>query len=216
MQPDIDEAMRYLGVRCDPENAVRATMHVLADELSSRIAPRFVWRMLPLERDADGLRLGGLPLPGHSAGKMLQDCNRCAILLCTLGADFDGWLRRLQARDMARAVMLDALGSAYVETACDAAEAEIAARFPDMYLTDRFSPGYGDLPMALQPALLEAAGAARIGLTVTPSLLMNPLKSVSALIGLADRPQQARIRGCAHCAMNQTCKLRKAGTSCHV
>jgi len=83
-----------------------------------------------------------------------------------------------------------------------------------MYLTDRFSPGYGDLPLEVQPALLEAAQAHRIGVTAAPSLMMIPQKSVSALIGLSDRPQMARIRGCAFCRMNQTCTLRKAGKSC--
>ena len=30
---------------------------------------------------------------------------------------------------------------------------------------------------------------------------MNPSKSVTAIIGLSDWPQMARIRGCAYCSM---------------
>lgn len=215
MRPDVDEAMRYLGVRDDPGNAIRPQMTALAEEFSSRIIPRYLWCVLPLVH-GEGISLGGLPLPGQTARRMLADCRSCCLLVCTLGADFDVWLRRLQARDMAKAVMLDALGSAYVEAACDAAEQELAARFPESYLTDRFSPGYGDLPLTLQPALAALAEARRVGVTVTDSLLMNPQKSVTALIGLADRPQMARIRGCAHCAMNKTCTIRKAGKSCDI
>ena len=62
--------------------------------------------------------------------------------------------------------------------------------------------------------LLEQANARRIGVACTDTLLMTPQKTVSALIGLADKPQPARIRGCAHCSMNRTCTLRKAGTTC--
>lgn len=215
MQPDIDEAMRYLGVRSDPDGAVRRQLEALGGELHARINPRYMWQALPLDRTG-GLKLGSIPLPGQSAATMLADCRQCVLLVCTLGADFDLWLRRLQARDMAQAVMLDALGSAYAEAACDRATAEIAARFPGMHLTDRFSPGYGDLPLEVQPTLLDCAGAMRIGVTVTPSLLMLPQKSVTALIGLADTPQRARIRGCAHCGMNQTCNLRKAGKACGI
>jgi hypothetical protein len=40
-----------------------------------------------------------------------------------------------------------------------------------------------------------------LGLHVTDSLMLNPVKSVTAVIGIADRPQMARIRGCAYCAM---------------
>lgn len=215
MRPDIDEALRYLGIRRDPDGNTRAKMTALAAELCSRITPRYSWRTLSLAQ-GEPLLLDDIPLPGQSAATMLAECHQCVLLVCTLGAEFDAWLRRMQARDMAQAVMLDALGSAYVEAACDEATAEIAARFPAKHLTDRFSPGYGDLPLAIQPALLEAAGARRIGVAVTPSLLMTPQKSVTALIGLADTPQRARIRGCAHCSMNQTCTLRKAGKSCGI
>jgi len=181
------------------------------------ITPRWTWRMLPITHRENGLLLTGtsIVLPGRTAGRMLSDCARCAVLVCTLGAVFDAWLQREQSRNMPRAVMLDALGSAYVEAACDAAEQEIAARFPGQFLTDRFSPGYGDLPLDVQPLLLETTDAPRrLGVYATASHLMTPLKSVTALIGLADRPQMARIRGCTYCSMNQTCTLRKAGKAC--
>ena len=116
---------------------------------------------------------------------------------------------------MARAVMLDACGSAWVEAGCDQAEAEVAERFPDLYLTDRFSPGYGDLPLTLQNPICTALDARRhLGICVTESLLMNPSKSVTAVIGLSDRPQAARIRGCEYCSMRENCTLRKGGKTC--
>ncbi len=214
MRPDIDEALRYLGVRSDPNGTLHTQMAGMAEELCTRITPRSMWCVLPVTRENDMLSLGGIPLPGSSAARMLADCQQAAVLVCTLGAAFDLLLHRTQARDMTRAVMLDALGSAYVEAACHAAEQEIAARFPGMYLTDRFSPGYGDLPLEVQPRLLDAAQAQRIGVTAAPSLMMIPQKSVSALIGLADRPQMSRIRGCAFCQMKKTCTLRKAGNTC--
>ena len=86
---------------------------------------------------------------------------------------------------------------------------------PDSFLTDRFSPGYGDLPLSLQPEICSALDAARrLGLHVTEHFLLNPSKSVTAVIGLSDRPQMARIRGCGHCAMYETCALRKGGKRC--
>lgn len=216
MQRLIGEALRYLGVRRQPEEALLAQMTALAQEASARITPRRIWRVLPLQHAGGELLLGRLPLPGRSAAKMLADCRECALLVCTLGTEFDAFSRQLQARDMTRAVMLDALGSAAVEAACDEAEVEIAARLPGIYLTDRFSPGYGDLPLSLQPALLELAEARRVGVKCTSAMLMAPQKSVSALIGLADRPQQARIRGCDYCSMKAACILRKAGKTCNV
>ena len=113
------------------------------------------------------------------------------------------------------AVLLDGCGSAWVEAGCDAAEGEVSARLPGRFLTDRFSPGYGDLPLSLQPAICGALDTQRtLGLYVTDSCLLNPGKSVTAIVGVADRPQMARVRGCRYCSMNQTCQLRKGGKSC--
>ena len=207
MELNIDEALRYLGVKSDPDGVLHAQMIPLAAALQRGVRPRSTWVLTDK---------AALALPGHKAGKMLADCRQCAVLVCTLGAEFDLWVRREQMRDMARAAMLDALGSAYIEAACDAAEEAIRARLPGLYLTDRFSPGYGDLPLAVQPTLLTLAGGSRIGVTLTDTMLMVPQKSVTAIIGLADKPQMARIRGCAYCALNQSCEYRKAGTTCHV
>ena len=118
---------------------------------------------------------------------------------------------------MGGAVILDACGSAWVESGCDAAEREIAARFPGQYLTDRFSPGYGDLPLALQSAVLAALDAQRrLGIQLSGSFLMPPSKSVTAVIGVSDTPQPARVRGCGYCAMREKCDYRKGGTTCAV
>lgn len=219
MQVNVSEALRYLGVHSDPDGMLHAQMTALAQELSARCTPRWTWRLLDIDRSGSELTLSGtdIALPGRSAAKMLADCAQCAVLVCTLGTAFDAWIRAEQARDMRRAVMLDALGSAWVEAGCDAAEKEIAARFPGQHLTDRFSPGYGDLPLDIQPGLLASVDAARrLGVHTTESHLMIPQKSVSALIGVAGRPQMARIRGCAHCAMSKTCTLRKAGKACDI
>ena len=195
MRPDVSEALRYLGIP-NPTAELRRDAERMADQLSAEVQPRHICRVFELEHLSDRIRLpgAGVELTGSTARTMLARCDQAAVLACTLGARFDAKLLALQARDMAKAVIWDALGSAFVETGCDAAEQEIAGRFPDLYLTDRFSPGYGDLPLALQPVLCAALDAGRrLGVTVTPSLLMNPVKSVTAIIGLADTPQPGGV-----------------------
>jgi len=146
---------------------------------------------------------------------MLEQCDQVVLMACTLGTQFETLLRREQARDMSRAVILAACGSAWVEAGCDQVEQELAHCLPNRYRTDRFSPGYGDLPLSLQPKICAALDTQRrLGLYVTESYLMNPSKSVTAIIGLSDWPQMARIRGCAYCSMRETCKLRVGGKHC--
>lgn len=218
MQPDIDEILRYLRVRGEAGD-LRAQVERAAAELSRSIAPRWAYRVFPLERTPDGVTLvgGGVTLPGAMAGKMLAGCNEAALLCCTLGMAFEQRVRALERRDMGEAAILDACGSAWVERGCDMAAAELAARVAPRYLTDRFSPGYGDLPLSLQPQVLAALDAERrLGIHLSDSFLMTPGKSVTAVIGISDAPQPARVRGCGFCTMRENCEYRKGGMTCAV
>lgn len=217
MELNVEEALRYLGAGTQADEGLREQAARQAARLTGLVRPRYWYRVVSVVREADGISLpeAGLVLPGRTAALMLEECGQAALLACTLGTQFDSMLRTEQARDMAQAVILDACGSAWVEAGCDEAEEELRRRFPGKYLTDRFSPGYGDLPLSIQPELCRALDAQRrLGLCVTASLLLNPVKSVTAVVGLADRPQKRRIRGCAYCSMNKTCTLRKRGTTC--
>ncbi len=219
MKLDLDEALRYLGAGAGAPEDLRTQAAQAAGELEAALTPKYTYRVLELQRRENSFSMpqAGLALTGHTAGVMLAQCNRAVLLACTLGAGFDAMLRREQARDMARAVILDACGSALVEAGCDAAERELAERLPGLYLTDRFSPGYGDLPLELQPLICAALDTRRrLGLHVTDSLLLNPAKSVTAILGVSDRPQMARVRGCAHCSMRESCAIRKGGKRCGV
>ena len=214
--PLIEEALRYLGA-ADASETLRRQVAGEAETLSAQFRPRHVCKVCELDFQGEEIFLRGtaVVLKGGTALKMLAQCHRAALLACTLGARFDLALTAMQARDMARAVILDACGSALVEQGCDEAEKELSARFPGRYLTDRFSPGYGDLPLELQRDICAALDTPRrLGLHVTESLLLNPVKSVTAVIGLSDRPQMARIRGCAYCQMRERCTLRKGGKPC--
>ena len=220
MTINLEEALRYLGAGKDAPAELYREAAATAEMLMDMGEPRFVYRLFSLDSPPGKtgefcLRGTQLVLKGNTAAVMLSQCHAAALLLCTLGARFDAALRAAQARDMAKAVILDACGSAWVEAGCDAAESEIAARCPGQFLTDRFSPGYGDLPLSLQSGICTLLdGGRRLGVQVTQSCLMNPSKTVSAIIGIADRPQMARVRGCQFCQMRDRCAIRKGGKRC--
>lgn len=219
MNVNVPEILRYLGAGPSAPEELRRQAEETARMLSGRVTPRYVFRLYSLEHGPEGFLLpeAALVLPGQTAKTMLSGCRGAALLCCTLGAEFGAMLRAWQARDMAQAVILDACGSALVESGCDAAQEELAGLFPDRYFTDRFSPGYGDLPLELQRPICGALDTARrLGVHVTDSLLLNPDKSVTAILGLSDRPQAARVRGCAYCALKETCTLRRGGNTCGI
>lgn len=219
MTPDTEEILRYLRIRGEkaPEE-LRERVERRAGALAESLTPRWVWRAFPLRREAAGFSLDGLlTLPGTLAERMLGGCDTAILLCCTLGLDFERQLRALERRDMGEAVILDACGSAWVESGCGMAEAELAGRYAPRHLTDRFSPGYGDLPLSLQPEVLALLDAERrLGVHVSESCLMTPSKTVTAVLGVSDAPQPARIRGCGFCTMRGSCEYRKGGTTCAV
>ncbi len=218
MRIPVEDAIRYMGAGKGNDEIRRMTEET-AKELEKAIRPRWTWRVFHTEQRENGVYLAeaGETLSGRLAKNMLAECGTAVLLVCTLGAEFDAMRRAREARDMARAVVLDACGSAWVEAGCDAAEEEIAARFPDMYRTDRFSAGYGDLPLDSQDWILRATDAPRrLGVTANASHLLTPDKSVTAIIGLSGKPQGAKIRGCAYCTLRDGCAYRERGTHCGV
>ena len=123
MTIDIAEALRYLGAD-KADEATRRAVEQAAKELTEKLVPRFVYKVFSVEHTENGTFLpeAGLTLPGRMAKRMLQSCDLAALLCCTLGTAFDRLLRMTQARDMAKAAILNACGSAYAEAGCGEAE----------------------------------------------------------------------------------------------
>jgi hypothetical protein len=209
------ETLQYLGWLGSP------IPDELEDEISrceSRILetarPRAVWRLFDLL--PDGSLAGTQFRPeGQDVPALLKDCSQVILMAVTLGSETERLLRTAQARSMGDAVILDAAAGAAVENVCDNLCRDLEAQFSPRFLTDRFSPGYGDFPFSQQRDFFELLDITRrIGVSLSESGLMLPQKSVTALIGVSDRPQPHRHRGCASCTLFETCRFRKEGTHC--
>lgn len=212
-----NQVLLYLGYRggeVPPE--VEESITRCWSEVQSAARPHRLWRSFPLE---NGCRLGGtnLTLEGADIRAHLADCARVVLMAATLGPDVETLLARAQVTDMARAVVLDACASSAIELVCDALEEELRADCADKgwYLTDRYSPGYGDMPIHQQGDVCRVLDTQRrMGLTVSGRDLLIPRKSVTAVLGIADTPRSRRSRGCEHCSMFRTCAYRKEGGCC--
>ena len=176
--------------------------------------PRIVWRMFKIL--PQGMLEGADYRPGgENIRAFLNDCDSVVILAATLGAEAESLIRRAAVRNISDGVILDAAGSAAIEAVCDNFCADLAAELAPRFLTDRFSPGYGDMPLSDQRAIFHLLDVSRrIGVSLSESNLMIPQKSVTALIGVSDRQQPRRGRGCEVCANFENCAYRKEGKSC--
>lgn len=208
------EALAYLGVTGAPDPDLAARLDRCQALIMDAARPKAVWRLFPILPDGSlegtQFRPAGADIRAHLAG-----CGQVVLFAATLGAQVDALLRRTQAADMALAVVLDACAGAAIENVCDNLCTDIERELAPRYLTGRFSPGYGDMPLAQQEALCRVLDVGRrIGVALTPGGLMAPQKTVTALVGVSETPVPRRTGGCAGCDKYADCALRREGRRC--
>lgn len=207
----VREALHFLGWRGTPvEPELMRTLQTLCRETAAALEPRAILRRFPLR---DGFFDGtGFCPRGRDVRALLAPCREGVLLAATLGAGSERMLLREQARGASQALLLDAVLSAGIEAVCDGIEAQLRAECAaqGLFLTDRFSPGYGDMPLGQTREILDVLDAQkRIGLTVTATGLMMPRKSVTAVMGVSETPVERRPSGCEGCAARETCAMRR-------
>ncbi len=178
------EMLRYarcgdgVGVEKEAEQAQR-----LVDDL---IRPAAAAVVFDIKRDGEKLFVADTELEGKSIKKLLAPCNKCVVMAITVGFELDMKIAALGSSSPALSLLADAAASSAVEDACDACCESIESEL-GVKLTPRFSPGYGDLPMNIQPALLTLTNARRyLGLTVGTGCMLSPIKSVTAIAGIKE------------------------------
>ena len=212
-----DDVLRYLGHR---SQVLSAELDALIDDCMAQLRqaakPRHVVQTLSIELRPDGVLLpdSGILLAGDDLHRHLSGCRQAALMAVTLGVEVDNLIRRTEATDLTASLVLDACATQYVEACCDALEEELRQSVEGKCLTARFSPGYGDLPLSVQPQLLALLNAQRsIGLTCTDRFILLPRKSVTAIIGFPDQPT-AKTTPCLTCLKQSDCPYKKEANAC--
>lgn len=216
---DIREAYRYMGGVGEPDSELETELKKAAELVLKTVTARTVERISAIDR-SDGIMLPelGLRLKGKAIEALLHECDSCALFCATVGNGFEALIRKWQLRNLTFTSMLDACASSAVESLCEGVEARLKKSYAEqgLFLTDRFSPGYGDLPIEIQPALCSALDSSRkIGVSVSESGIMIPRKSVTAIIGISKKPQRHFETGCRDCAVSDNCKFRENGVTCY-
>ena len=209
------EAARYMGVKGAPDENISAILDRCEEEVRKKLRPNYVYREAQVEFTSEGVQLSDMtvPLTGEDIRRHLQGCTRAVVFAATVSGEADKLIRQAEVRNMAEALAMDCLCSAAIEQVCNKAEEEIFSKVSAPYRTWRFSPGYGDLPISVQKPLLTMLNAQRrIGLTVTESCLLIPSKSVTAIIGISEKPLHLNGKsGCDSCNMVDRCLYRHNG-----
>ncbi len=212
------EVFRYLGYGTNqPDQASYTLFKRCVEELSACVRPKCVYTVIPITVMDDYVKLQGCDLvfQGHDIAAHLKYSSHVVMLAATLSGHADRLIRQAQASDLSFGLVMDSCATAAVEQLCDDAVTTIKRQLSDCYFTTRYSPGYGDFPIEIQRDFLKTLDAPRkIGLCANDSSILTPRKSVTAVIGVGNKPTQSVSEGCAECLLRNSCSFRKRGDTC--
>ncbi len=144
-------------------------------------------------------------------GKQLRKSTSITFLITTLGSKFDSWIKEyFNSGDPLSGYIADAIGSETVEKAADYFE-ELIVKETGKYkmgCTNRYSPGYCDWNVSEQHKLFSLLPANFCGIELSESALMNPIKSISAVIGIGVDCKKRNYQ-CSLCPINDCYKRNR-------
>lgn len=180
------EILRYAGCKGE-ERKILSLVEECMREVENKLSYRVCYGKLPVSMQESKVDFGAFSFFSSSLAKNLSGCNEAVFFAATVGIELDRMIERYSRLSPAKAVIFDAIGAERIEALCDAFCHNFAEE-ESTKLSPRFSPGYGDLPLAAQKDIFAVLGCEkRIGLVLNDSLLMSPSKSVTAIVGLKEK-----------------------------
>ena len=184
---NITDALRYMRVPPEGRSGelVRTVQEAFA-RLEEVITPRMVWGRFRVVHIDGGIEVEGGCIWSRDIARLVARGDECYLLAATLGHEVDRQISLAQRKNMLDGIALDACASVRIDDFVDGAVKDeiIPALRDGERLTSRFSPGYGDLSMSVTEDIIAMLDATkRIGLSVTRSGMMTPIKSITAIIG---------------------------------
>ncbi len=119
--------------------------------------------------------------------RQMKEADEAALFICTAGPVIGEMSRNsMKGGDLLKGYVYDVIGSEVVEAAADLMQEELRKSMSPAGkgITNRFSPGYCGWDVAEQHQLFSFFKDNFCGITLTESALMNPVKSVSGVIGI--------------------------------
>jgi uncharacterized membrane protein YciS (DUF1049 family) len=184
---DIQEMKRYSGLtKCS-----EFPQHLLdqaCTEAQIVSQPKATWQIYNYNAETSTIMSPEpLTLPPTVISKHLANALKVIVIAVTIGSKLEELVSDyFTNNEYTLGLLLDAAGTTAVEIAADQACELIKQQVNKQGYSPlfRFSPGYGQWDITVQPQILSLAHADKINVTATPSCMLLPRKSITAVIGL--------------------------------
>ncbi len=202
-QKEVDVYLGYYSAKTDETTS--ALVCSCTDEFLGCANFCACYSKVPVKIIGDRVDLEFMRVCSHSLAKNLDGCDYAYILAATTGIEAHRLIKKNAINSPLKGIVTDCIGSAAIEAFCDKLNSSFEN--PD-FLRPRFSPGYGDLPLECQKDIIEFLQTKKnIGMSLTENLMMIPVKSVTAIIGIGKEKNKCTGPGCMICK-NDNCPYR--------
>ena len=184
------EVLRYAGMRGEPDAALQALLEACLAEARDGLFYRVCYTECAVKSTPTGVDFGEFQVNSADLARCLNGVHRAILFAATVGPLPDRMVARYGSVAPTRALLHQAIGAERIEALCDAFLCALGEE-RGISLRPRFSPGYGDLPLALQRDIFRVLEPTRhIGVSLTDALLMAPTKSVTAIVGIENAEKE--------------------------
>ena len=199
---------------------VRAEFDEVFAEIQTIVQPRAAWDRFEIAAfEGQGARLKDGTRIGHGPfRRFMENAAELVLLLCTVGPEVDARIAAHQRRgDMLKGVLLDELATWAVGLVREEALHEITSSIEarGLYSGVPLAPGQSGWSVAEQRTVFSLLDGGAIGVTLSGSYLMRPIKSTSTALGVGPEPVGPRVEGkvpCDFCSLEEHCRYsRSAG-----
>lgn len=207
------------GPRLRNSDALSATFAAISEANGAIVGglavPRSVVRALPIKSiDDSGILLdssgktGGTFVPCR--GKLCEGASHVVLAIATIGPLLESRVKaEFDAGDPLAGVVFDAMGTITLRSLTSHIRQNCAQRAAllGIEVGPRIAPGCEVMPLAAQKAIFSLLNADAIGVTLSDSLLMTPLKSTSLVLPLgANLPARlGKFSMCDTCPHKNRC-----------
>ncbi len=201
--------------------ARRAAFDTALAEIKQAIEPAACWDRFPIQKIlhdhlllVNGKRIGGGPVVAVIGG-----AEELIVAICTIGLATDRLIEATQKqKDLFKSMLLHDLAAWAVDMVrqqlCLWFETE--AQEQKLRVSSPLSPGESAWSVKEQKVIFSLLDAQQIGVSLSPSMVMTPLKSLSMVMGIGSQPMGVEgASNCDFCSIKERCAYRRLRVNPH-
>lgn len=149
----------------------------------------YIIRRIKKKGDSITLLDSTTSLESHSVKNLLKNSFAVVFMAVTIGSGLEKLAGRYtKEKQFENALVLDTIGSEAAEASANALNSYLLtlARQAKKTLTQRFSPGYGDLPLSFQKDMFRELSLDGLNIVLDKKFILSPRKTVTAILGVEE------------------------------